>query len=55
MGTVAVVPATGMALLLFHELLHEGASVIQGEKYVLRTDIIMYEADKGLWIQISFV
>lgn len=44
--TLAVVPITGMALCFFHELLHEGASVIQGEKYVLRTDI-MYEENKN--------
>lgn len=44
--TLSVVPTTGMALCFFHELLHEGASVIQGQKYVLRTDV-MYEGNKN--------
>jgi predicted 2-oxoglutarate/Fe(II)-dependent dioxygenase YbiX len=37
---VSVVPVTGMALCFVHELLHEGAPVIQGRKYVLRSDVM---------------
>lgn len=35
-------PQTGMALVFTHELVHEGAVVRRGFKYVLRTDV-MYE------------
>jgi hypothetical protein len=35
-----VKPATGKALIFKHELLHEGCPVIEGLKYVLRTDIM---------------
>ncbi|MEW6281556.1 MAG: 2OG-Fe(II) oxygenase [Candidatus Eremiobacterota bacterium] len=35
-----VVPRTGMALVFLHQLLHEGACVRQGRKYVLRTDVM---------------
>ncbi len=38
--TMDVVPVTGMALCFVHELVHEGASVIQGRKYVLRSDVM---------------
>lgn len=31
---------TGMALLFLHSLLHEGAEVKKGIKYVLRTDVM---------------
>jgi hypothetical protein len=37
---VSVVPETGMALCFVHELAHEGAAVIQGRKYVLRSDMM---------------
>jgi hypothetical protein len=37
-------PETGMALLFRHAQLHEGAPVISGRKYVLRTDV-MYTLD----------
>lgn len=37
---VSVVPTTGMALCFLHELRHEGAPVISGRKYVLRSDVI---------------
>ena len=33
-------PQTGMALIFQHALLHEGAAVINGRKYVLRSDVI---------------
>jgi hypothetical protein len=29
-----------MALVFIHELLHEGAPVIKGRKYVLRSDVM---------------
>lgn len=37
---VSVVPTTGMALCFRHELRHEGARVIRGRKYVLRSDVM---------------
>lgn len=37
---VCVVPETGMALCFVHELAHEGATVMQGRKYVLRSDVM---------------
>jgi prolyl 4-hydroxylase len=33
-------PQTGMALLFHHPVLHQGAPVQQGVKYVLRTDVM---------------
>ncbi len=40
MPEVSVVPETGMALCFVHKLAHEGAAVIQGRKYVLRSDVM---------------
>lgn len=37
-------PETGMALVFRHAQLHEGAPVVFGQKYVLRTDV-MYTLD----------
>ena len=37
---VTVVPKTGMALCFLHYLRHEGAPVINGRKYVLRSDVM---------------
>ena len=37
---ISVVPVTGMALCFIHDLPHEGASVLQGRKYVLRSDVM---------------
>lgn len=37
---IAVIPITGMVLCFVHELVHEGAPIIQGRKYVLRSDIM---------------
>jgi predicted 2-oxoglutarate/Fe(II)-dependent dioxygenase YbiX len=37
---VVVRPQRGMALCFIHHLLHEGAEVISGRKYVLRTDVM---------------
>jgi hypothetical protein len=36
-------PRTGMALVFQHQLVHEGAAVVSGVKYVLRSDV-MYAA-----------
>ena len=41
--TVGVKPVTGQALIFLHEMLHEGAAVTAGRKYILRTDV-MYSA-----------
>jgi prolyl 4-hydroxylase len=41
--TLEIQPETGLALLFQHRLLHEGAPVTSGVKYVLRTDI-MFES-----------
>jgi predicted 2-oxoglutarate/Fe(II)-dependent dioxygenase YbiX len=38
--TVGVKPITGHALIFRHELLHEGAAVTAGRKYILRTDVM---------------
>ena len=35
-------PQTGMALIFQHALMHEGAAVMSGRKYVLRSDV-MYD------------
>ncbi len=35
-----VVPKTGRALVFAHPLLHRGAMVLEGRKYVLRTDVM---------------
>jgi hypothetical protein len=43
---VSVAPAPGLALVFDHYLMHEGAPVIEGQKYVLRTDV-MYSAESG--------
>lgn len=37
---IAVTPRRGMALLFQHLLLHEGAEVTDGRKYVLRSDVM---------------
>lgn len=39
-----IVPRAGMALLFQHRVLHEGAEVREGTKYVLRSDL-MYRTD----------
>ncbi len=41
---VTYAPARGAVLLFDHNLLHEGAEVTEGHKYVLRTDV-MYRRD----------
>ena len=37
---ISVKPRRGMALVFIHELLHEGAPVTKGRKYVLRSDVM---------------
>lgn len=44
--SVSVAGKVGMALVFEHELLHEGAEVTAGVKYVLRSDV-MY----GPWVK----
>jgi 2OG-Fe(II) oxygenase superfamily len=36
----SVSPAAGSALLFIHDTWHEGASVTEGIKYVLRSDVL---------------
>jgi len=40
----SITPTTGMALLFQHPIIHEGAEVTSGSKYVVRTDL-MYRKD----------
>jgi predicted 2-oxoglutarate/Fe(II)-dependent dioxygenase YbiX len=40
MARLEVKPERGMALVFVHRQLHEGAPVLQGRKYVLRTDVM---------------
>lgn len=44
---LSVRPQSGMALLFAHPVLHQGATVRQGTKYVLRTDV-MYRREGNL-------
>jgi predicted 2-oxoglutarate/Fe(II)-dependent dioxygenase YbiX len=37
---LAITPKTGLALVFEHGLLHEGAAVTNGRKYVLRSDVM---------------
>ena len=37
---LSVEPKVGMALVFVHRIIHEGAVVVSGQKYVLRTDVI---------------
>ncbi|QJW96755.1 2OG-Fe(II) oxygenase [Frigoriglobus tundricola] len=39
-AALRVKPETGKALVFYHYLLHEGAPVTAGRKYVLRTDVM---------------
>ena len=39
-----IVPERGMVLLFEHRLRHQGASVLRGRKYVLRSDVMYREA-----------
>ncbi|MFO0795886.1 MAG: 2OG-Fe(II) oxygenase [Gemmataceae bacterium] len=44
---VSVVPEPGMALVFAHRILHRGAPVESGRKYVLRTDVMYRWGDTG--------
>jgi predicted 2-oxoglutarate/Fe(II)-dependent dioxygenase YbiX len=37
---ISIVPQQGMALFFVHEILHKGQPVLDGRKYVLRTDVM---------------
>jgi hypothetical protein len=37
---VTIRPMVGMALCFVHHLVHEGAEVLCGRKYVMRTDVM---------------
>lgn len=39
-NSCTIKPSTGKALIFKHELVHEGSKIIEGVKYVLRTDIM---------------
>lgn len=43
---VDIAPAPGKALFFVHRVLHKGQLVVEGRKYVLRTDV-MYRRDGG--------
>jgi hypothetical protein len=38
--TKNIVPAQGLALFFTHHLAHKGQPVLEGRKYVLRTDVM---------------
>jgi predicted 2-oxoglutarate/Fe(II)-dependent dioxygenase YbiX len=42
-GLVSIAPKRGLVLLFSHGLLHQGAPVRRGRKYVLRSDIMYRE------------
>ena len=44
---VTVIPKRGMALAFAHMQLHEGAPVISGRKYVMRTDVMYADEHAG--------
>lgn len=44
---IVVQPEKGMALGFTHHLWHEGAEVLSGQKYVLRTDVMYVMSEKG--------
>lgn len=46
---VVVKPEKGMALVFLHPLMHEGAAVSRGRKYVVRTDV-MYGGGDGPYL-----
>jgi predicted 2-oxoglutarate/Fe(II)-dependent dioxygenase YbiX len=45
--TLRVTPKAGMALVFYHKMLHEGAAVEKGRKYVLRTDVMYRDLGKA--------
>jgi len=45
-GTLSIQPKMGKALIFKHELIHQGCKVIEGVKYVLRTDVMYRRKNK---------
>ena len=45
--SLRVAPKAGMALVFYHKILHEGAAVEKGRKYVLRTDVMYRDLGKA--------
>lgn len=43
----SIEPKAGMALVFAHEWWHEGAKVLSGRKYVLRSDVMYRDPDVG--------
>jgi hypothetical protein len=43
-NATSIIPKKGMALFFIHQIQHKGEIVIEGRKYVLRTDV-MYRSD----------
>jgi len=44
---VHCVPETGKALVFQHDILHEGSTLIKGQKYAFRTDVMYAPVNKG--------
>jgi hypothetical protein len=47
-GNAAITPQAGLALIFDHYLLHEGARVLEGRKYVLRSDVMYGSPGSGV-------
>jgi predicted 2-oxoglutarate/Fe(II)-dependent dioxygenase YbiX len=45
----SVIPERGMALFFEHSLFHQGAPVIRGRKYVLRSDVMYRRSSDKTW------
>jgi prolyl 4-hydroxylase len=45
--SASITPAPGLALIFDHYLIHEGARVLEGQKYVLRSDVMFGLAGSG--------
>merc|ERR1712032_1746467 len=39
-GRVPLIPQTGMVLVFEHDMPHEGLELLEGTKYVMRTDVM---------------
>lgn len=44
--TERVLPRAGMALVFPHKVAHQGAPIVSGSKYVLRTDVMYYNENQ---------
>ena len=44
--SVVVAPSCGLALIFAHALFHEGRAIVEGHKYVLRTDVMFNPVGK---------